>query len=89
MTTASMIDTLRRIDEVFIQIAAAAAPALPTDDVVEELWTALERGKIRLVADGKQLGVAPFEGSRVERLRLERAHRPIVEARQRVLGGEA
>ena len=98
-----LIDTVRVLDDVFIQIAeAAVGPAVPVDDVVEELWTALVRGDLRLAVEGGRLHVEPLPppgtrgrgGSRRRgqagvRLRLARAYRPIIEARQRVLEGQA
>ena len=94
-----LIDTVRTIDDVFIRLAEnqplrqwvlMRAPLdeldeLPLDHVVEEMWTALESGYIRLTSAGKRLHVAPFVGTKVERQLLARAHRPIVEARRRVL----
>jgi hypothetical protein len=63
------------------------ASRLPLDDVVEELWAMLARGDLRLMADGERLRVERFNGSEVERLRLARTHRPIIEARWRMLSG--
>jgi hypothetical protein len=58
---------------------------LPLDDAVEEMWTALALGNIRLTIAGKRPHVAPFVGMKVERQLLARAHRPIIKARRRVL----
>jgi predicted thioredoxin/glutaredoxin len=78
-----MIDTIRTIDDIFLRMVASRAiqdwvvldlDLAPLDDVVEELWAMLARGDLRLVADG-------------ERLRLARTHRPIIEARWRMLSG--
>jgi hypothetical protein len=90
-----LIDTVRTIDDVFIRLAEnqplrqwvlMRVPLdLPIDDAVEEMWAALESGNIRLTGAGKRLHVAPFVGTKAERQRLARAHRPIVEARRRVL----
>jgi hypothetical protein len=93
-----LIDTVRAIDEIFIRLAEnqplrqwvlMRAPLdvdeLPLDHVVEEMWTALALGYIRLTGASKRLHVAPFVGTKVERQRLARAHRPIVAARRRVL----
>jgi hypothetical protein len=55
--------------------------------VVEEMWTALALGYIRLAVSGERLHVAPFVGTKAERLRLARACRPIIKARRRVLAG--
>jgi hypothetical protein len=98
-----MIDTIRVIDDIFIQMVETdlGRQHLPIDDAVEEMWTALESGDLRLVVDGGRLHVEPFEGRRpgrprgarrarqyrpsTERTCLARQHRPIVEARWRVL----
>jgi hypothetical protein len=92
-----MVETIRAIDDIFLRLAETqplrqwvlmrAPPDLPLDDAVEEMWTALESGNIRLVVDGKRLHVAPFVGTKVERQLLARAHRPIIKARRRVLAG--
>jgi hypothetical protein len=97
-----MIDTIRALDEVFIQIAEDIDPALPVDEVVEELWAMLALGSIRLAVDANRLRVEllsantrgrPRRGQvaieRSERTRLARAHSPIIAARQRVLEGQA
>jgi hypothetical protein len=59
-----MIDTIRTIDEIFIRLAEAdlGRQHLPLDDVVEQMWTALESGNIHLTVSGKRLHVAPFVG---------------------------
>jgi predicted thioredoxin/glutaredoxin len=91
-----MIDTIRTIDDIFLRMVASRAiqdwvvldlDLAPLDDVVEELWAMLARGDLRLVADGERLRVERFNGSEVERLRLARTHRPIIEARWRMLSG--
>jgi hypothetical protein len=51
------------------------------------MWTALALGYIRLAVSGERLHVAPFVGTKAERLRLARACRPIIKARRRVLAG--
>jgi hypothetical protein len=91
--TAVIIDTVRAIDEIFIQLAEADGdPALPIDDVVEELWAMLALGDIRLTVEGNRLRVELLPerrgvAKRPERMRLARQVRPIVEARLRVLEG--
>jgi hypothetical protein len=93
-----LIDTIRAIDEIFIRLAETqplrqwvlmrAPPELdelPLDHVVEEMWTALALGYIRLTGAGKRLHVAPVVGTKGERQLLVRAHRPIIKARRRVL----
>jgi hypothetical protein len=103
MPTTILIDTVRTLDEVFIQIAEGVGPALPVDEVVEELWAMLALGSIRLTVDANRLRVDPLPPVRTkgrprrgqagtkpsEQMRLARAHRQIIEARQRVLEGEA
>jgi hypothetical protein len=96
-----IINTIRTIDDIFIRLAEnqplrqwvlMRAPVdeldeLPIDDAVEEMWTALESGCVRLTGAGRRLHVAPFVGTKAERQRLARAHRPIIAARRRVLCG--
>jgi hypothetical protein len=80
-----LIDTIRAIDEIFIQMAEAdlGRQHLPIDDAVEELWSALELGDLRLVVDGNRLRVMPFEGRRLGRphgaRRPRRQHQPSTE----------
>jgi hypothetical protein len=88
-----IVETIRAIDDIFLRLAETqplrqwVLMRAPLDDAVEGMWTALESGNIRLVVDGKRLHVAPFVGTKVERQRLAREHRPIVKARRRVLDG--
>ena len=86
MACEDVIDTIRTIDEIFIKMVETTA-ALPIDDAVEELWTALECGALRLVVDGDRLRVEPFEGPQAERLLVACRHWPIVAARRQVLCG--
>jgi hypothetical protein len=78
-----MIDTIRIIDEIFIQMAEAdhGRQHLPLDDAVEEMWLALERGDLRLVGDGERLRVEPVEELRRGRPRRYRraAERSVAE----------
>jgi hypothetical protein len=89
-----MIDTIRILDDIFLRMVEKGTiqdwvvidlDLTPLDDAVEEMWAMLARGDLRLVVGGERLRVEPFNGSDVERLRLARAHRPIIEARWRVL----
>jgi hypothetical protein len=89
-----LIDAIRTIDEIFIRLAEAGAVPVdldlvlaPLDDVVEELWVALELGDLRLVVDGDRLRVEPLEGPQAERLLMACQHWPIVAARRQVLCG--
>jgi hypothetical protein len=68
-------------------LTRAPLDELPLDHAVEEMWTALALGYIRLTGAGRRLHVAPFVGTKAERQRLARAHQPIVAARRRVLCG--
>ena len=83
----ALIDAIRALDEIFLQMAEAVGRDLPIDDAVEELWTALECGALRLVVDGDRLRIEPCERSRAERRRLARQYRLLVAARRRVLCG--
>jgi hypothetical protein len=87
MACKNVIDTIRTIDEIFIQMTKADGHDRPIDDAVEEMWTALERGALRLVVDGDRLRVEPFEESQAERLLMAEQHWPLVAARRRVLCG--
>jgi hypothetical protein len=71
-----MVETIRAIDDIFLRLAEtqplrqwvlmSAPPDPPLDDAVEEMWTALESGNIRLVVDGKRMAItlASPQGSR-------------------------
>jgi hypothetical protein len=84
----ALIDAIRTLDEIFLQMAEADGRDLPVDDAVEELWTALECGALRLVVDGDRLvRVEPFEESQAERLLMAEQHWPLVAVRRRVLCG--
>jgi hypothetical protein len=86
-----VINTIRIVDEIFIRLAENQTLRQwvlmrpPLDHVVEEMWTALALGYIRLMVSDKRLHVAPFVGTKVERQLLARAYRPIIKARRRVL----
>jgi hypothetical protein len=81
-----MIDTVRTLDDIFIAMAEADVGAgVPIDDAVEQLWTAFERGELRLVADGERLRVEPFEGTPAERQAAAENNWPLAAARKRVL----
>jgi hypothetical protein len=92
-----MIDTIRTIDDVFIQMAEAGivegasttaiGRELTIDEAVEEMWTTLELGNLRLVVDGVRLRVEPFERPEAERLLLAERQWPLIAARRRVLCG--
>jgi hypothetical protein len=91
-----LIDTIRTIDEIFIRLAEAGTVQdwvdldlvlAPLDDVVEEMWTALESGGLRLVVDGDRLLVEPFEGPAAARLLVAEQQWPLIAARRRVLCG--
>jgi hypothetical protein len=82
-----MIDTIRTIDDIFIRLAEADGRGLPIDDVVEEMWTMLESGGLRLMVAGERLRVEPFAGPQAERMLVAEQQWPLVVARRRVLCG--
>jgi hypothetical protein len=61
------IDTIRTIDDIFVRMVEAdlGRQHLPLDDAVEEIWTLLESGGLRLVGEGDRLRVNPFKGPRL------------------------
>jgi hypothetical protein len=81
-----MVETIRTLDDIFIRLAENQPlrqwvlmralfdelDELPLDHVVEEMWTALALGYIRLTGAGRRLHVAPFVGTKAERQRLAR-----------------
>jgi hypothetical protein len=82
-----MIDTVRVLDDIFLQIAEAAGGRRELDDAVEAMWLALESGTLRLVVAGKRLRIEPLRGSEAERLLVVERNWPLVAARKRVLCG--
>jgi hypothetical protein len=78
-----LIDTIRTLDDICIRLAEnqplrqwvltrPPLDELPLDHAVEEMWTALALGYIRLTGAGRRLHVAPFVGTKAERQRLAR-----------------
>jgi hypothetical protein len=96
-----MVEAIRAVEDVLVRLAettdrrrlyprhrqawALSARRLTIADAVDEMWTMLELGDLRLEADGEQLRVAPFEGAQIERQKLARRLRPLIEARWRVI----
>jgi hypothetical protein len=87
----AMIDTIRTVDDIFLRMADATPQnwgvrlGLPIGDAVEEMWTLLESGDLRLVVEGERLRVEPFAGPQAERLLVAEQHWPLIAARRRVL----
>jgi hypothetical protein len=54
------------------------------EDVIDGSWLLFERGCLRLVHDGKHMGIEPCDGNRAERRAQAKQNRPLVEFKRQM-----
>ena len=57
---------------------------LSAEDVIDGSWLLFERGCLRLVDDGKHMGIEPCDGNRAERRMQAKTNRPLVEFKRQM-----
>jgi hypothetical protein len=77
---------VRIVDALFHEMAERnnGGRGLSAEDVIDGLWLLFERGCLRLVDDGKHMGIAPCDGNRGERRVQAKQNRPLVEFKRQM-----
>jgi hypothetical protein len=77
---------VRIVDALFHEMAKRnnGGRGLSAEDVIDGSWLLFERGCLRLVDDGKHMGIEPCDGNRAERRAQAKQNRPLVEFKRQM-----
>ena len=75
---------VRIVDALFHEMAERNNRNLSAEDVIDGSWLLFERGCLRLVDDGKHMGIEPCDGNRAERRTQAKKNRPLVEFKRQM-----
>jgi hypothetical protein len=75
---------VRIVDALFQEMAERNNRGLSAAHVIDGSWLLFERGCLRLVDDGKHMGIEPCDGNRAERRAQAKQNRPLVELKRQM-----
>jgi hypothetical protein len=71
------------VDALFHEMAERSG-GLSVEDWVNGSWDLFEQGCLRLVDDGKHMGIEPCDGNRAERRTQAKTNRPLVKLKRQM-----
>ena len=77
-------DVVRIVDALFLEMAKRNTGGLSAEDWANGSWLLFERGCLRLVDDGKHMGIEPCGRYRAERLAQAKRNRPLVKLKRQM-----
>ena len=77
-------DVVRIVDALFLEMAERNTRGLSAEDWANGSWLLFERGCLRLVDDGKHMGIEPCGRYRAERLAQAKRNRPLVKLKRQM-----
>ena len=77
-------DVVRIVDALFLEMAERNTGGLSAQDWANGSWLLFERGCLRLVDDGKHMGIEPCGRYRAERLAQAKRNRPLVKLKRQM-----
>ena len=77
-------DVVRIVDALFLEMAERNNSGLFAEDWTNGSWLLFERGCLRLVDDGKHMGIEPCGRYRAERLAQAKRNRPLVKLKRQM-----
>jgi hypothetical protein len=76
-------DVVRIVDALFLDMAERSG-GLSIDERVNGSWHLFEQGCLRLVDDGKHMGIEPCGGNRAERRTQAKKNRPLAKFKRQM-----
>jgi hypothetical protein len=77
-------DVVRIVDALFLEMAERNTSGLYAEDWANGSWLLFERGCLRLVDDGRRMGIEPCGRYRADRLTQAKKNRPLVKLKRQM-----